>query len=842
MTTHPARRITRHLLAAMTATGLTLFILVGLLLVVELTIPLPMQAESSRWLAAKVLNWPTDKVAASGQLTLITGPHAGLQIRDLQVTVAEENAARSFRMDSGEFRLATAALLYGELELSLAASGMQLCQPPRPDSTDDESEEKEEAEKDGAEKTSAARLANLHLAKVRIENAAMRISRHCDTPESSLNGSADVSGSIYQLSILAQGENSFHLEGSGYIGQLPWKIDTTQSWPLTSLQLKGQLGATDLTLHGTLQQNPLLVDADVTVTSPQFYELARFSPFPLKDFGPLSAAARIHVANDEIRWNLQDVSFNGGSWQGSGRLQKSGAGIWIESELSTPVFSEPALRAWLQQSLDPPRMKPGKLTKDLLGALQNTRGKLHISTPSIESALPLPMENAVLRAQWQDAALRLDFSQQLAGESFTVEGSGSFTQDEFHLLVSAHTQTLTTASLSTLQQPTGLSGTFGRLSGTTSIVIPMATGLVKSVKATLDAPELLVTLENDGLPAPLVLSTFAASIGNAAPLTLAVKGSMGSKPIATDISITQWSDLLQQQASPFDLQVALGKTGLTLEGKAALNNQSPTLAAQFSMHLPKAGDKQPDIDLSGQINYQAKEWQLELDTIRAGRSEGKGKVRINAAETMAEMDADLQISVLQLADFGVTLGTPQAPANKPLPPLPPSPAVAEEWLRPVRALFNELDGHLKVVIERWQLDDMEGPARLKASLKDSRLDIVLTDLKSSVLNGNSLNDSALKSGKNIKEGAATGTLALDLSHPKEIAMSLGLRVTDGYYQLSRDSASQVSGKLNLDLSLSTHGIPGSGAMLQALNGNLRFMAIPDRGEFLLLDIWLLRLQ
>ncbi len=780
----PALRITGHLLAALAATTLTLLILVGLLLMVELTIPLPLSADSLRWLVAKSLGWPMESLQVGAQVTLLTGPQAGLRVRDLQVTVEGPDDARSLRMANGELRLAAAALVYGELGLSL----------------------------------------------VRIEDAALRISRLPGTQVSDRVGDEDLNASIHQLSMRAEGERSFHLEGTGQLGHLPWKIATTQSFPVTALRVQGQLGATDFTLDGTLQQSPLHITAEVTVKSPQFYELARYSPLPLKDFGPLSAAAEVEVSTGDIRWNLRDLSFQGGRWQGTGRLQRSDAGSVLEVELHTPELGEPDLRAWLQQSLDPSRMQPGKLTRGLLGALRTTRGKVRISAPAVKTALPLAMDKLSMQAAWQDAKLQLEHSQRLAGETLTATGRGRFSGNAFHLQMSGHLQNLTTASLAALPLPAGLTGASGRLDGTLSLVIPTATGLVKSTTATLDASELGITLTHEGLPDPLALKTLTGTIGSAEPLTLKASGVLGESPLTTEVSITRWSDLVERHASPFALQLALGKTSLGLRGEAALG-QSPTLAGRLTAHLPQSGAHQPDIDLAGQLSHQGQDWQLALDTIRAGLSEGNGTLRLATGGKTATVDADLRMGVLYLADFGVTLMPPEtqppAAAVDALPakaPLVAAPSVveAETWLRPLRALFRKLDGRLNLVIDRWHLHDMQGPARLQANLQDSRLELALTDLQGS---------------RGIQDGTASGTLVVNLSHPREVDLALGLRVSNGHYHLAREAAGEVSGTLDLDLALATRGVPGEGALARALNGQLRFMAVPDRGEFLLLDYW-----
>ena len=484
----------------------------------------------------------------------------------------------------------------------------------------------------------------------------------------------------------------------------------------------------------------------------------------------------------------------------------------------------------MQQSLDPSRMQPGKLTRGLLGALRTTRGKLRISAPAVKTALPLAMDKLSMQAAWQDAKLQLEHSQRLAGEALTATGRGRFSGNAFHLQMSGHLQNLTTASLAALPLPAGLTGASGRLDGTLSLVIPTATGLVKSTTATLDASELGITLTHEGLPDPLALKTLTGTIGSAEPLTLKASGVLGESPLTTEVSITRWSDLVERHASPFALQLTLGKTSLGLRGEAALG-QSPTLAGRLTAHLPQSGAHQPDIDLAGQLSHQGQDWQLALDTIRAGLSEGNGTLRLATGGKTATVDADLRMGVLYLADFGVTLMPPEtqppAAAVDALPakaPLVAAPSVveAETWLRPLRALFRKLDGRLNLVIDRWHLHDMQGPARLQANLQDSRLELALTDLQGS---------------RGIQDGTASGTLVVNLSHPREVDLALGLRVSNGHYHLAREVAGEVSGTLDLDLALATRGVPGEGALARALNGQLRFMAVPDRGEFLLLDYW-----
>ena len=370
----PWQRSTRRVLASITALVLVAALLIASLLVFEITLPLDGQRERIARAMSDTLGVP---VAISGSIKLHTGLRAGLEVSGLRIGSAESSGDRMLDAARLDVRVQTIALLRKDIRIvDAVAEGAVVCvrggneRPPSPA---------------GVQPRQAPSWVLSDIAHLQARQLSVVIDPTCDPARRlaelqtvEMSAPQGTPARISARAVLAGEQFSVEAQGpslAALVGQLADQ----------PFELSANFAEATARVSGRIDLARLAFAADVAFQAPQFVAVIRPLGAPFKEFGPLSARARVTGDRGGLKVQFDEVSIVPVTATAEVELDWSGPRPGVTVALNTGQLDVNGLRDWLDRSLDAGRTHPGGTWNQAIAALRASDGRFAIGIQQLKA-------------------------------------------------------------------------------------------------------------------------------------------------------------------------------------------------------------------------------------------------------------------------------------------------------------------------------------------------------------------------------------------------------------------------------------------------------------------------
>jgi uncharacterized protein involved in outer membrane biogenesis len=631
------RRYLRPLLVIAATFGALVGASAVLILLVEIRIPLDDYREQLAGAAAHALN---AEVHIEGPLNFFTGLRAGVEVERLRIAGKTAAGRWSADVNRARLRLRPLALLSHELRIAEAileeatwcasADGGTKAAPPasqpRP--------------------KSAWRLAAIE--RVNIAHASIVTSEPCTLDHRIVE--------IASLEAAPEGEN-LRIVTQGTFKDQAWRAEL--NGPLLALlndaarpaafEFTGEFAGARLQAAGTATLKPLLAEADVTFEAGQLATVLSLTNAPLKDFGPLSV--RAHIRADAIRQTVRidEAKLAPVVATGEFALDRSGPRPRLTVSARSENLDVVALQAWLAQSLDYPRLVPGKMMKAIMAGARASEGELTIDIGRL-AAGATALDALGVAGSWREGKARAKVAARLGKRPLDA----TFDAD-----MRGEALKLTAQVLGSDLQVPNTAIRIGKAQARVSALGEPGDALRRSLRGELVVQGAKIEMPlRDGATTALTVDLARVEWQARETLRFVFAGTAFNQRLSFRLEGADAGKLLQGDPWPLRTTTAFGPLHIESAGNVTLREPHSLAQLDFTASAQSLGSlvghKQPLANLPaaarGQWTIAEDDWRVDLKSVRLGNTRGRALVT-GALSGPRPLQAEISFDVLDVAEL-----------------------------------------------------------------------------------------------------------------------------------------------------------------------------------------------
>lgn len=507
----------RRLLGALLALLAIPLLALALLLGVEFKLPLDGQRETIAHAASQALG---AEVRLAGELRLYTGERPGIEVGGLHI--AGEWGGRRISVDSGltRLRLGWHALLAHEIRVSEATvEDAKVCVSTAADAPP----AKRVPAAEGAPSPRADPAWRLTgIDKLRIERFAV------GTVEGAVCAEEHRLAELELVELSAPEGEASRIDAKGRIAGEPWRLDlrgpTLRSLADASapvpLELAAQVARAKLNAKGRLLRSPLSMEADVVFDSPQLAALIRPLGAPFKDFGPLLVRAQVRADAGKMTLRIDEARLAPVVAGGEFSFDWSGPRPRLAVRARAATLDALALQRWLSESIDPERLRPGKLQRSIVAGMRASEGSLLVEAGQLVAGR-VAFDAVAIDGTWREGKGQGSIGARLGESAIKGTFDADVRSDDLALALAAAAPRIALPD----GLGTGIAATAGAVDATMSVRVPLGTSLGRGLRATVDVKNAELAVPRDGgATLPITVDSMRAGWKTGDPLSVEASG------------------------------------------------------------------------------------------------------------------------------------------------------------------------------------------------------------------------------------------------------------------------------------------------------------------------------